>query len=1613
MITEDEEGTSPSVSQMDPVEESTSSSTGRERTSPSRMSIAPNDAPSETYHILPNPVPEWMTQSVNKTFSVQSLRKYWAKEVPFLFSPERDCDCLNITYDEEAVKKILFLPLDCFVSGSLEPQPWFESLKQLDGPPKLCGRLFKNGEPTYSCKDCGFDPTCVLCVDCFKNSSHRYHKYRMSMSGGGGYCDCGDREAWKTDAFCETHLRGFQEETASGRNQLQPEDKLPSGVPDRIKVVMKAALRYCFELLTWETSTQLPTDLELTADEVASLAARCNYSTGRRTLSTGLSSDGSVNSPSSPPATSPAAEETPEMYATMLFNDEIHTYEQVISTLSRAIECTQKEAIDFATTIDREGRSIVKCSNFQTCAMIKATIERITSRHGSKPLRVEVMLVSLIAHQTFAMRLLSWLQQLLSYCEAFRRLFSAIITEPYIYGQDYDDSLVAYSPSDSSLLEQIMRSDVRLWKTARNQWHQLFITGLLMESESKKCFAKVFTRIYSSLMKDFVTDDHEHSVSITSLSVQLYTVPSLGHTLIAEDDALVILIKSFLDECRKYLNHDGKLQFERNHIQIMGFRRSQYILIDLRYLLSAKPSVWTEDMRRNFLHAFMSLIDLLDWMQGMDAVVRQVGQHVEFEAEWETGINLQLKLSHVISLIVEWAGSDKRVLMKALRHAMKELYNIQGKMNLTTRSMLGITVKDCIEYEVATLPISVHLPLSRMVSGLLLHLTRYGVNYNSPDFITDKTSSLVELMELPLRTLVMISQFRAGMWRRNGYSLVNQVYFYHNVRLREEMYDRDILMLQYVAALTDANEFLIHVINKFGLFLVWAQENYESHNRKPEEDYLRQTITLIEEFLSLILILVSERYTPGVGKVTNNDRIKKEIIQWLCVEPMAHSDLLKVLPKDISNDVVIESLINEVAIFKRPGINAAGGKYEVRPENLKDFNPFFYHYTRQDQSTAEEVQLKKKRQAGEAFICCPPPPPPELSQQFHDLKHLLDCDVMIHMISIVLGRTLNSYSTSFSETQFEKTLHLIGVALQEEERTIEQFMADPSLSATPNFEFNFTRTCSKKGIYSQLEECLKCPKVEGHRELLRWVIDKFNTVSGKRGFSNDSEAGSSSGVSSGSPSTSSSSSFLSEKKKNADAAAKRRARIMAQMQNQQQSFLKENAQFFKDISTDETANSGSMMDVREGDDSEPIAVGLKQRGRTVSSEEHTCILCREEQEVSSSGRCLVLAAFVQRSTVLSKNRERKVNFTDEAVEAIFMPADLYFGPHVSTCGHVMHSDCWQKYFESVLAKERRRPVRHGRHVSFDVDKSEFLCPLCECLSNAVIPVLPNLDMPSPSPQDTHTSLDISMSDWLNALHAAVEGSQPIWVKDPSMNIETGEKYICRLKPAPLSSLQGKMTDDMRSIFVNLSKKYEESAEKMPKLSPAILEMMKLLSQAVYSIGLNVHPNSDDDRVPVLSYWSCAFTIHSIERVLRDEGKTIFSDLSSRKFNCLQALVRYIGVSSGVFNVAVIRSHAIKLLKYLLVSETHTTSPTSCLDIDAFGLLVSLVMSSPSMYVQEEKDDPGCILTPPTGNVFDRNFLNLVITLQLVQIILTTEAPVGKVSADASKNSQPDEPMETE
>ena len=45
------------------------------------------------------------------------------------------------------------------------------------------------------------DPTCAICMPCFKASDHKGHDYTMHESSG-GVCDCGDPQAWRAEGFC-------------------------------------------------------------------------------------------------------------------------------------------------------------------------------------------------------------------------------------------------------------------------------------------------------------------------------------------------------------------------------------------------------------------------------------------------------------------------------------------------------------------------------------------------------------------------------------------------------------------------------------------------------------------------------------------------------------------------------------------------------------------------------------------------------------------------------------------------------------------------------------------------------------------------------------------------------------------------------------------------------------------------------------------------------------------------------------------------------------------------------------------------------------------------------------------------------------------------------------------------------------------------------------------------------------------------------------------------------------------------------------------------------------------------------------------------------------------
>ena len=64
----------------------------------------------------------------------------------------------------------------------------------------------------------------------------------------------------------------------------------------------------------------------------------------------------------------------------------------------------------------------------------------------------------------------------------------------------------------------------------------------------------------------------------------------------------------------------------------------------------------------------------------------------------------------------------------------------------------------CYDFDVSSQPVSVHLPLSRMISGLLLAVPKYEIPWDNVGMALDTKSTVLHLMEAPLRLQVLIAQ---------------------------------------------------------------------------------------------------------------------------------------------------------------------------------------------------------------------------------------------------------------------------------------------------------------------------------------------------------------------------------------------------------------------------------------------------------------------------------------------------------------------------------------------------------------------------------------------------------------------------------------------------------------------------------------------------------------------------------------------------------------------------------------------------------------------------------------------------------------------------------------
>ncbi|GMT01121.1 hypothetical protein PENTCL1PPCAC_23295, partial [Pristionchus entomophagus] len=1228
---------------------------------------------------------------------------------------------------------------------------------------QMCGYVFKEGEPTFSCRECATDPTCVLCQECFSQSVHRNHKYRMYTSNGSGYCDCGDPDAWTAHYACTTH---------SPDNAVNMPTTIPLHLLPRLRSITTVILEYAARILSW------PKDKGF----LLHLPGLKRISDPKRT------------------------------FQTMLYNDETHTYDSVIRALELSIHCTKEQAMMMATFVDKEGCTSVATGDKEACVRVLTDIKRRTQRDHSRrterqgPLEVHVLESELISHQHLAIALLQWLSDQLTVFPLIGDVVGEILLRERVREEsmETDDTVpsssglsptpMQSSPEENSidstgindetwigeattLVDAVMGADSMMWKQARASWHQLMMKTVLMNMDHKLAFSRRFLHLYPSLQCGFIDDDQEHDVSVVALSVQMLTVPPIARRLISEEGALARIFDVFLKQCEKWVctdkdttgsplavAHRRRLDFSK-HTYPVTIKRALHMIRDQVYLLTQKPTPeeWNDQLRTSFLDGWELLISLLDLMQGMDEVKRQEGEHQQWEMEWETAFNMQLRIQEMITLMVSWANSDPVVHLEATHRVVAAMQTVLDEMNpidLEGGVTHGIITVGGSKHVVPVFdalrhPVSIHIPVFRLLAGLVTTHIPEARRYLDPS-VEPTTQKEIEvktalkkldfnLFELQTRVLVLCAQMGANLWRRNGFSLANQVHNYFSPLCRTEMYDQDLVSLQYAAAtIDDINKFIIHIMFRYRI-ASWADPDFEvtqDERKQEKEDMSKYTVILAEHFFTTIINILSERYRPGVGECVRADMLEREIIHVLATGPQTFSFIQQKLHHDpLLHRVSVNETVTKVADFKRLTSNTAG-KFELKDDYLEKYDAFFYHYTRQSSSAAEQYQKKHRANKSRGIRACPPPVPLPLSPLFLPLTRLLLAPSLIATLALNLQRVARR-SRFQSESIFHRVLYIIGLGLHEQSGRLVEF---DFVAVANRDEFRMLKL---------LEELSSKQEAAAHADLLWWTIQKFKEVTAARdaelarraGTTNEMEGEEKKEEEKKGHQEEGEDEVERKKKAKAALAAKMRANAMSQMHRLQKRFtaqvekeeeegksVKEEAPDHAEIA--EKEEKKGMEDELYDEDEDcpilteklasfPVCIGPsklvidKVHPRTV-----TCVLCQEKEPLDTNHARFVCAAYVQRSQLFAQHGPS----SDLRLDSFLVNASLVDEMETTTCSHTMHYDCYTNLHESNLLRERRGRQLLITNKILDTDNGEYLCPLCKRLSNTAVPLLPPIQI---------------------------------------------------------------------------------------------------------------------------------------------------------------------------------------------------------------------------------------------------------------------------------------------
>ncbi|KAH7866689.1 hypothetical protein Vadar_023643 [Vaccinium darrowii] len=928
-----------------------------------------------------------------------------------------------------------------------EPASALKNLAKINvGQRGVCGAVWGNNDIAYRCRTCEHDPTCAICVPCFKNGNHTDHDYSIIYTGG-GCCDCGDVTAWKREGFCSNH---------KGAEQIQPlADEFANSVGPILDLLLDC---WKNKLMIAETMSQQSSGMDdriaefkkvavsFTSAVVNMLLEFCNCSESLLSFISGriLSSVGLL-------AILLRAEkffskdEFPKKLHELLLKllaEPLFKYEFAMAFL-KLYPTVVSEAVK-----DADDRPFKKYQLLNTFSVQIFTVPTLTPRLV-KEKNLMVLLLECLADIFVAcagedgrLQVTKWgdlYETTLRVVEDIRFVMSHAIVPKYVTHDRQDIlrmwmRLLAFV---QGMNPQKRETGIHTEEDNENMHlpfvlghsianiHSLLVAGAFSVSSTEETDDEILSNTYEQDCEDRDSPRHakvgrlSQESSVCSATVRSGTLGSATKVAAAKSDTLVIQpsVASLVSECLKAIENWLRVDNTSGALLTVLSPKPGNNFFTFKRTLS-KIRKGKSIFRSYNAPAASSKLMNSGESQGRDFFLpAQSGFHIGTDVE----------NGQVIGQDASVPGFDEN--------------SMEGEYATEVEGLRFLTLPDWpdIVYDVSSQEISVHIPLLRLVSLVLQKALKrcYGES-SLPDTVTvssaDSSSAVYQdffghvlvgchpygfsafVMEYPLRIRVFCAQVRAGMWSKNGDAAILSWEWYRSVRWSEQGLELDLLLLQCCAALAPADLYVSRILERFGL------SSYLSLNPERSSEY---EPVLVHEMLTLIIQIIKERRFCGLTKA---ECLQRELIYKLAIGDATHSQLVKSLPRDLNKMKQLQEILDTVASYSSPsGMNQ--GMYKLRLQYWKELDLYHPRWNSRELQVAEERYL---RFCGASALNTQLPKWSKIFSPLSGVARVATCKMVVQIVRAVLFYAVYPDKATASrapDVVLLTALHLLSLAL--------------------------------------------------------------------------------------------------------------------------------------------------------------------------------------------------------------------------------------------------------------------------------------------------------------------------------------------------------------------------------------------------------------------------------------------------------------------------------------------------------------------------------------------------------------------------------------------------------